>query len=88
MKSPIETLAVVATNSLLTTNTWSQSGAWLVVPVENEPSSKSFVEASLPAPPAGGVAFIPRVRISQTVPFIAEATKLVHHSWEGVRHEA
>ena len=69
MKSAIETLAVVAASSLLTTSAWGQSGAWLVVPIENEPSSKSFVEASLPAPPAGCVAFITRVRTSQTVPF-------------------
>ena len=52
-------LVVVATGALLTTSAFAQSAASLVVPVENEPAPKLFVEPPLPGPLATGVAFIP-----------------------------
>src|SRR5947199_2427406 len=59
MKNAIKTLAVVATGALLATSAFAQSAASLVVPVENEPAARLFVESPLPGPLAGGVAFIP-----------------------------
>ena len=54
-----KTLAVVATGALLATSAFAQSAAWLVVPIENEPAPRLFVEPPLPGPRANGVAFIP-----------------------------
>ena len=54
-----KTLAVVATGALLATSAFAQSAASLVVPVENEPAPRLFVEPPLPGPLASGVAFIP-----------------------------
>ncbi len=59
MKNAIKTLAVVATGALLATSAFAQRAASLVVPIENEPAPRLFVEAPLPGPLAGGVAFIP-----------------------------
>ena len=59
MKNPVKTLAFVATGALLATSAFAQSPASLVVPVENEPAARLFVESPLPGPLAGGVAFIP-----------------------------
>jgi Family of unknown function (DUF6130) len=52
------TLAGVA-GALLATCALAQSAASLVVPMENEPAPKLFVEAPLPGPLANAVAFIP-----------------------------
>jgi hypothetical protein len=59
MNNLIKTLAVVATGALLATSAFAQSAASLVVPIENEPAPKLFVEPPLPGPLASGVAFIP-----------------------------
>ena len=54
-----KTLAAIAAGTLLATNALPQSAASLVVPIENEPAPKLFVESPLPGPLADGVAFIP-----------------------------
>jgi Family of unknown function (DUF6130) len=54
-----KTLAAIAAGTLLATNALAQSAASLVVPIENEPAPKLFVEPPLPGPLADGVAFIP-----------------------------
>jgi hypothetical protein len=59
MKNPIKTFAVLATGALLATSAFGQSAAALVVPIENEPATRLFVEPPLPGPLATGVAFIP-----------------------------
>ena len=59
MNNLIKTLAIVATGALLVTSAFAQSAASLVVPIENEPAPKLFVEPPLPGPLASGVAFIP-----------------------------
>lgn len=59
MNNLFKTLAVVATGALLATSAFAQSAASLVVPVENEPAPRLFVEPPLPGPLATGVAFIP-----------------------------
>ena len=59
MDNLIKTFAVVATGALLATSAFAQSAASLVVPIENEPAPKLFVEPPLPGPLASGVAFIP-----------------------------
>jgi hypothetical protein len=53
------TLTAIAAGTLLATNALAQSAASLVVPIENEPAPKLFVEPPLPGPLADGVAFIP-----------------------------
>jgi hypothetical protein len=52
------TLAGVA-GALLAASALAQSAASLVVPMENEPAPKLFVEPPLPGPLANAVAFIP-----------------------------
>ena len=59
MSNLIKSLAVVATGGMLATSALAQSAASLVVPIENEPAPKLFVEPPLPGPLASGVAFIP-----------------------------
>ncbi len=59
MKNAIKTLAVVATGALLAKSALAQSAASLVVPIENEPAAKLFVDSPLSGPLAGGVTFIP-----------------------------
>jgi len=59
MKSRVETLAFVAAGVLLATSALAQTAASLVVPTENEPAPRLFVEPPLPGPLASGVAFIP-----------------------------
>ena len=54
-----KTLAAVAGGALLATSALAQSAASLVVPIENEPAPRLFVEPPLPGPLASGVAFIP-----------------------------
>ena len=54
-----KTLAAIAAGALLATSALAQSAASLVVPIENEPAPRLFVEPPLPGPLAGRVAFIP-----------------------------
>ena len=54
-----KTFAAIAAGMLLATNALPPSAASLVVPIENEPAPKLFVEPPLPGPLADGVAFIP-----------------------------
>ena len=54
-----KTLARVAAGALLASSALAQSAASLVVPIENEPAPKLFVEPPLPGPLANAVAFIP-----------------------------
>jgi hypothetical protein len=54
-----KTLAVIAAAALLSTSPFARSAASLVVPIENEPAPKLFVDPPLPGPLAKGVAFIP-----------------------------
>ena len=53
------TLARIAAGALLASSALAQSAASLVVPIENEPAPKLFVEPPLPGPLANAVAFIP-----------------------------
>src|SRR5262245_57667404 len=53
------TLAVTAAGLFLATTVAAENAASLVVPVENEPPARLFVETPLPGPLAKGVAFIP-----------------------------
>jgi hypothetical protein len=71
------TLAGVA-GALLATSALAQSAASLVVPMENEPAPKLFVEPPLPGPLANAVAFIPyRVENLRILPIGgAAATKV------------
>jgi hypothetical protein len=48
-----------ATGTLLATSAFAQSAGSLVLPIENEPAPRLFVEPPLPGPLATGVAFIP-----------------------------
>ena len=59
MNIPAKTLAAIAAGALLATSALAQSAASLVVPIENEPAPRLFVEPPLPGPLASGVAFIP-----------------------------
>ena len=52
-------LAGMAAGALLATSAYAQNASSLVVPMENEPAPKLFVEAPLPGPLAKGIAFIP-----------------------------
>jgi Family of unknown function (DUF6130) len=54
-----KTLAAIAAGALLATSALAQSAASLVVPIENEPAPRLFVERPLPGPLASGVAYIP-----------------------------
>ena len=54
-----KTLAAIAAGTLLATSASAQSAASLVVPIEDEPAPRLFVEPPLPGPLARGVAFIP-----------------------------
>ena len=54
-----KTPAAIAVGALLATSAFAQSAASLVVPIENEPAPKLFVEPPLPGPLATGIAFIP-----------------------------
>lgn len=54
-----KTLTAAAAGALLATSALAESAASLVVPVENEPAPKLFVEPPLPGPLAQGIAFIP-----------------------------
>src|SRR5262247_3893739 len=54
----VRTLAAIGAG-VLATSALAQSAASLVVPIENEPAPKLFVEPPLPGPLATGVAFIP-----------------------------
>ena len=55
----VKTLIVIAVDVLLATSALAQSASSLVVPLENEPAPKLFVEPPLPGPLAKGTAFIP-----------------------------
>jgi hypothetical protein len=59
MNFPARTIAGVAAGVLVATSAFAESAASLVVPIENEPAPKLFVEPPLPAPLATGVAYIP-----------------------------
>ena len=52
-------LAAIAGSVLLVAGAASPGAASLVVPIENEPAPKLYVEPPLPGPLAKGVAFIP-----------------------------
>ena len=59
MNSRTWTLYSVAIGVLLATSAFADSAASLVVPIENEPAPRLFVEPPLPGPLASGVAYIP-----------------------------
>jgi hypothetical protein len=59
VKPLTKTLAAIAAGALLATSALAQSAASLVVPVENEPAVRLFVDAPLPGPLTKGVAYIP-----------------------------
>ena len=71
------TLAGIA-GALLAASALAQSAASLVVPMENEPAPKLYVEPPLPGPLANAVAFIPyRVENLRILPIGgAAATKV------------
>lgn len=58
MNSLAKTLAVIAVGALLATGALAQGAASLVVPTENEPAPRLFVETPLPGPLVNGAAFI------------------------------
>src|SRR5262245_36411051 len=59
MNKLIRTIAVIAAGALLATSALGQTASSLVVPIQNEPPPRLFVEPPLPGPLASGVAFIP-----------------------------
>lgn len=59
MNSLAKTLAAIAVGAVLATDALAQGAASLVVPIENEPAPRLFVETPLPDPLVNGVAFIP-----------------------------
>jgi hypothetical protein len=73
-----KTLAGIAAGALLAASALAQSAASLVVPIENEPAPRLFVEPPLPGPLASGVAFIPyRVENLRILPVGGPAAKNV-----------
>jgi Family of unknown function (DUF6130) len=73
-----KTLAAIAAGALLAASAFAQSAASLVVPIENEPAPRLFVEPPLPGPLASGVAFIPyRVENLRILPVGGPAAKNV-----------
>ena len=59
MKLVARTLAAIAVGASLSSGALSQTAASLVVPIENEPAARLFVDAPLPGPLMKGVAYIP-----------------------------
>jgi hypothetical protein len=59
MKEFAKTLAAIAVGASLATSALAQNAASLVVPVENEPPTRLFVDAPLAGPLTKGVAYIP-----------------------------
>ena len=59
MKLPARALAALAAGATLAMSASAQNAASLVVPVENEPAARLFVDAPLPGPLTKGVAYIP-----------------------------
>lgn len=51
--------AAIAAGAMLASSALAQSAASLVVPIENEPAPRLFVEPPLPGRLVNGVAFIP-----------------------------
>jgi hypothetical protein len=73
-----KTLAGIAAGALLAASALAQSAASLVVPIENEPAPRLFVEPPLPGPLASGVTFIPyRVENLRILPVGGPAAKNV-----------
>ena len=54
-----KTRAAIAAIALLATTALGQSTGSLVVPIENEPAPRLFVQPPLPGPLENGIAFIP-----------------------------
>ena len=59
MKVFTKIFAAIAVGASLATSASAQNAASLVVPIENEPAAKLFVDAPLAGPLAKGVAYIP-----------------------------
>jgi Family of unknown function (DUF6130) len=73
-----KTFAVIAAGALLATSALAQSAASLVVPIENEPAPRLFVDPPLSGPLATGVAFIPyRVENLRILPIGGPAARNV-----------
>lgn len=75
---PVTQRAAFLAAILLATGVSADTASSLVVPVDNEPAPKLFIDAPLPGPLAKGVAFIPyRVENLRILPVGGPASKQV-----------